>query len=1085
MGRNASPRMTSDCSALALHSTLDIPMTPQRWHQIEQLYDVYLAQPADAQEAFLDRACADDPGLRGAFEGLLANHAEDPSFLEGAFAGLPAPLADPAAHPEEGDWIGPYRLVRSIGRGGMGQVYLATREDPFRQHVALKVIRRGLDTDDLLARFTYERQILAALDHPNIAHLHDGGTTDDGRPYFAMEYVDGVPLTDYCDAHRLSTKRRLALFRTVCRAVQYAHANLVVHRDLKPSNILVTDDGEVKLLDFGIAKLLDDEALDQATPQTRTGMRLMTPEYASPEQIKGAAITTATDVYQLGVLLYELLTGRRPYRLRERMKYEIERVILEEEPTRPSTAVQQVEEIQQGEKATRISPESVSQARSATVQALQRRLSGDLDNIVLKALKKEPARRYGSVEQLAEDLRRHLAGLPVLARRDTVGYRMGKFARRHTIGMGMGAAFVLLLLGFSGVTAMQSAQIQTKAEEVALERDKAQEVVAFLVDLFETSDPWVEGVGGAEITARTLLDRGAAQIEKELVRHPDRQAEMQHVMGQVYVNMGLYEPAQRLAEQSLAVRRARYGMAHVDVAVSMSGLAWVLHKRGDYAAADSLYGAALALYRELLGNEHPEVANTLAALGLARHNQGDYAAADSLYRMALALLRTLGRETHSGVALVLYNRGRVAQQRGAYAEAEALHREALAQRRELLGDRHPHVANSLAALGAALQSQDQYERAASLYREALELNRQWLGDEHPQTLASIQSLGVLLQSIGDYDAAEPLFREVLARRRKLLGADHLDVAFALYRLGHLMRDKGNYEAADSAYRAALALRRKLLGEAHPKVAATMKGLARLRHDKGDYASAASLFQETLAIERDVLGDAHPRVATTLSYLAWLHHDTGEYDAAEARYRESLALKRERYGEVHSSVAAGLSGLGLVLTARGDYDAAEPLLREVVAQYRELFGEEHPYLATGLHNLARMLREKGDAAASESLFREALTMRRKLLDDAHPRIAMTAVELGRLLNMQQRSAEAEALLREALAIRLDTFGKEDWRTGEASLELGICLAAGSRHDEAKPLLDEGYAVLHAKRGAEDPMTQRARDTLAYFYQESVP
>ena len=383
----------------------------------------------------------------------------------------------------EGQVIGPYKLIRKIGQGGMGAVYLASRDDDeYKKRVAIKLVKRGMDSEEVLNRFRHERQILASLDHPNIARLLDGGTTEDGLPYFVMEYIEGTPVDTYCDERRLSINERLNLFRKVCSAISYAHQNLVVHRDIKPGNILVTSNGEPKLLDFGIAKLLNPELYAQTILTTALSTRLMTPDYASPEQVRGRKITTATDIYSLGVVLYELLTGHRPYRIKSYTQEEIERIICRETIEKPSTAINRVVTGKDGAQQTAITPEIVSETREGQPEKLRKRLAGDLDNIVLMAMRKEPERRYVSAEQFSEDIRRHLEGLPVIARKDTFAYRASKFIRRNKIGVAAAAAFLIL-----AVTA--TALIINQSIRASRERDKAQQVSRFLVELFNVSDP--------------------------------------------------------------------------------------------------------------------------------------------------------------------------------------------------------------------------------------------------------------------------------------------------------------------------------------------------------------------------------------------------------------------------------------------------------------------------------------------------------------------------------------------------------------------------------------------------------------------
>ena len=509
-----------------------------RWRQVNRVLDIALELPPEERKAFLNHACVGDPSLSVDVERLL--HACDRAehFLE-----QPAPMfavslledlvADTETPSDVDIQVGPYRLVRELGHGGMGAVYLAERaDDQFRQRVALKLIRRGMDSQGI-RRFMEERQILASLSHPSIARLLDGGITDDRLPYFAMEYVDGTPIDRYCDARRLSIVARLALFVGVCQTVQYAHRNLVVHRDLKPSNILVTADGQVKLLDFGIAKLLTSQ--EATAGLTQPGLRLMTPQYASPEQVRGDSISTASDVYALGVLLYELLTGHYPYG-RVSSLHDIEHAVLQQQPVLPSAAVRRILERDAG--SNPVTPALVSHARHCSVEKLVRALRGDLDTIILRAMSKEPERRYSTAEQLAEDIGRHLAGRPVTARRDTRRYRIQKFVQRHRFSVAAAGAFIVLLVVFSVITAVQSVRIRAQAERLTLERNNAQHVTRFLTEMFNLSNP-IEGKGHA-LRAREVLDSGAARIERELKNQPAVQAQLMTTVGEAYHGLGLY-----------------------------------------------------------------------------------------------------------------------------------------------------------------------------------------------------------------------------------------------------------------------------------------------------------------------------------------------------------------------------------------------------------------------------------------------------------------------------------------------------------------------------------------------------------------
>ncbi|MFQ5570067.1 MAG: tetratricopeptide repeat protein [Rhodothermales bacterium] len=811
-------------------------MTTDQWAKIKEVLEAVLDHPCEERAAFLDDVCAGNNDLRNEVASLLDAYerADADDALESPFAPTNAPLdAGPSAS-LEGEQIGPYRLVRELARGGMGTVYLARRDDDqFQQTVALKLIRQGLDSDDLLSRFRYERQILASLDHPHIAHLLDGGMTPDGRPYFVMEYVEGSPVTDYCDRHRLSTKQRLALFRTVSRTVQYAHQMLVVHRDLKPSNILVTDDGTVKLLDFGIAKLLTEEATDH--PKTQTGMRLMTPEYASPEQIRGEAITTATDVYQLGVLLYELLTGHRPYRLSERMRYEIERVILEEEPTRPSTAVRRTEEVQQGERTTSITPEDVSTARSTTVEGLHRRLSGDLDMIVLKALKKEPDRRYASVEQLSEDIRRHLVGLPVLARPETVSYRISKFIRRHTVGVAATAAVILSLAG--GVVAAT-----TQARRAQAEATKAERINDFLQEMLGSVDPHADG---RDVTVAEVLEEAAQQVETELIDQPDIEAAVRRTIGITYQNLALYDEAETHLQHALDLRRTN------------------------------------------LGQHHFETTQSLKDFALLKHWQGDFDTAARYYREAIDLFRKNGK-TGIGLAEALNDYGTLLMDQGLYDESEAHFRDALAITRSLYGNEHVMVASNLTNIALARHWQEDVEAADSLYRQALAIQYNVVGPEHIEVAYTLNNLAWVYLDKDDPAGADSLFRASLAIRRKQLGNTHPSVALALHNLASLVHyPEGHYADADTLLREALAICRQAIPGAHLYTANTLSSLAMVRVAQEHLPEAETLYREALAMRTHLLGETNPLAAGTAVDLGGVLYEQKRYDEAEPLLQSGL------------------------------------------------------------------------------------------------------------------------------------------------------------------------------------------------------
>ncbi len=780
-------------------------MEPDRWRQLEEMFFAGLELDAAGRAALLAAVNGADPELAREVAAMLNAHdlgegqGIERFLLNGGDAPDPDPIRPGA---RRGTQVGNFRLVELIGRGGMGEVYLAERADgQFEQRVAVKLLRAGFDGAQAIARFRAEREILARLEHPHIARLLDGGVTREGLPFLAMEYVRGEPITHFCDARKASIEDRLRLFVDVCRAVHFAHRSLVVHRDLKPSNILVTERGEVKLLDFGIAKLLEEGAAEAAT---RTGLLLLTPEYASPEQVRGGGITTATDVYALGLLLHEILTGERAQPIADLSPAGIARAVCDEEPIRPSAVVS---------------------ARLAW------RLRGDLDTIVATALHKAPARRYASAERLADDVLRHLAGRPIQARADSFSYRTGKLLRRHRLAAAASAAVVAalligLLLAVSGLVRARRAEAEARREA-----ETSRQVSDLLIGIFKVNDPGE--ARGETVTARELLDRGAERVRAQLANQPEVQGDLLRTIGRAYSELGLYERAQGLYESDLAVRRALHGQEHPEVAASLNLLAEVANQRGEPARAEELALRALAIRQRALGAEHLETAKTLATLGIASSQRGDLASARArlerslaiqekvlgprhpdlagilnnvailrwqmrdlegarpLYERALALLERRHGERHPTFAAMLNNLALVELQAGRLEEARALHERALAIRRVLLAPDHPDIAESFNNLGNVLLQQDDLAHARSLFEQALAIRERTLGTDHPLVGATLYNLGLVLAKLGDPVRARPALERSVDVLSRALGPDHPDLSFPRETLAEMDRRAGD------------------------------------------------------------------------------------------------------------------------------------------------------------------------------------------------------------------------------------------------------------------------------------------------------
>ncbi len=811
--------------------------------------------------------------------------------------------------------VGAYRVVREIGRGGMAVVYLAERADGlFEQRVALKLVQSGGAPAELVRRFEQERRILASLSHPAIARLLDAGVTSDGRPFFAMEYVEGLPIDQHCNARRLTVDQRLRLFSLVAQAVEAAHRGLVVHRDLKPSNVLVSDAGEVKLLDFGIARPLDDEIAGGGEALTRASLRVLTPEYASPEQVRGEPVTTATDVYQLGLLLYELAAGRRPLPAPQRPA-ELERVICDVEPKAPSEALREPsrgaapEEGSPGEPA----PAEVAAARGTTPEALRKRLAGDLDAIVLRALAKEPAQRYPSVGHLLADLARHAGGRPVLARRSTLRYRAAKFLRRHRFGAAAVGLIAASIVAGIAATAWQAVRARRAAAD-------AEAVARYLVELFDLASP--HRPQGDAVTARELLDRGAQRLETELAEQPALKARLQAVLGRVYSSLGLYEPAGAQLAGAVAFQRQGEGDDPRELGRALSDLAGVRISQGAYREAAALARESLDIERRLYGGEHEEIATTLQRLGLALKEQGNQ------------------------------------------AEAEPLFRESLAMRRRLLGERHPAVVESINQIATARFASGDLAAAEALYREALAISRTLPGDGYPSLPASMANVATVLATQGDHAAAEPLFREALAVWRQRLGDDHPELALNLRNLATTVSRRGGHGEAAALYREVLRIQNLAYGAEHHELAKTTYDLAALLHGQGDLEGAEPLYRQCVAMLEKLVGAEHPHFGRALAGLARVELDQGRAAAAEARFRQALAVLESRLPPGHNFTASARLGLARTLLAqRRDLAAAEGLLRAALASLEATFGADDPRAAEARRYLDGCLRLRGEAAAA--------------------------------------------------------------------------------------------------------------------------
>jgi serine/threonine protein kinase len=793
-----------------------------------------------------------------------------------------------------GDRIGVYRVLRTLGTGGMGEVYLAERADAqFEQQVAIKVVHGGALSVSMHSRLKVERQILAQLDHANIAHLLDGGALPDGSAYIVMEYIDGLAIDEFCDSRRLDINARLKLFQTVCAAVHYAHQNLIVHRDLKPSNILVTAAGIPKLLDFGIAKLLDDrQAARYTLAVTQADIRIMTPDHASPEQVRGQAITTSSDVYVLGVLLYKLLCGSSPFFISSMRLSEIERAICEKDPLPPSQMVSADE-----------SPESksIADARGMSAKRLRRGLDGDLNNIVLMAMRKEPERRYGSAEQLAADIQRYLEGKPVIARRDTVSYRTTKFVKRHWLPVSAAAAATFMIVAFSVTTYVQSVRIAAERDRAAQQRElaeheraRAEEVSSFLVNLFKLSDP--EENRGNQVTARELLDSGAKRLEAALQDQPGTKAALLSTVGAVYDSLGQYKDALPILDEALHLQGPSHDGSHIGTLLEAAS---ARIGTGDLPNAELPLQDALHISQSEFGAKSIESGRTLWALGRLRLEQGRFGEAQDLFLQSLRILQS-DDAPQTDISSLLDDLARVYTRGQQWLLAKETYERALEIDRRVLGDDHPRVAQYLENLAIVAQNMGDLKQAEVLYRDALNRMESVYGNRHPETAKTKGNYGLLLQREGRLVEAEPLLRDAVAIRLSLFGMDNYNVGYGRVSLAMLLHDKGELVASENEFRQALAIYDKSLPVNHQYRAALLMYFARLLVDRNKSAEALTKSEESIKIWIATSPATNPQTA-----LAHAIH----------------AYALERLGKMPQAAEELGAAVPVLVKARGPDDAA--------------------------------------------------------------------------------------------------------------------------------------------------------------------
>jgi serine/threonine protein kinase/tetratricopeptide (TPR) repeat protein len=892
----------------------------ERWRRIEALFADFVAVDAAERAQRLDRLGSEDPELRESLESLLNADAPGADPLAKLIGDTAESLLDRQQDRIVGTTIGGYHVSAILGFGGMSTVYRGERLDAgSRAVIAIKVLQHAALHPRMRSRLHSERQILASLDHPYIARLLGSGELPDGTPYLLVEHVDGAGIYDYCDQRGLSLRERLELFVKVCEAVQFAHRNLVVHRDIKPANILVLPGGTPKLLDFGIAKLLAPEGLAHTLPVTRLHERILTPENAAPEQVLGRPITTATDVYALGTLLYQLLTGRSPYRLMSFSQLQLERAICMDDPVRPSQMV--IAKLSGESEADR---QRIAQRRGHIPVRLRTALEGDLDSIVAMAMRKEPERRYASAEALAEDVRRHLLGRPVTARQGDWRYHTVKFVRRHHWSVVSVIAVMCGLAAITGVTLWQNHRIALARELAAQERDRAQQVSAFLVDVFSQADPYT--AQGHELTAKELLDRGAAKIVDNVNLQPEVRAELLESIGLAYRHQALNAQAIPLFEQALAIRRAQRPIDNGRVAASLANLANALSDAGQLPSAEAYLTQALALARACEPQDAPQIADLLVQYG------------------GLALVG----ESQPEKALKLFN-------------------EALDIEQHSNGIPPMQMAETLNGLSATASWLSDYARAADYERRALDIYQQQGTRNHPDNVISMENYGLLLTKLGRYSEAERYLREALDLELTVFGPKDWHVADVQSNLGELYDDQGDTARAITATQEAVNISAQSRGPTNWKTAYFQEALAILNLKAGDVAAAEANIRAALADYAQSVPARHLYVASARGWLGEVYLRKGQLAEAETEMRAALDLTSDLAGPDSWRTARAQAGLGWTLIARGKFAEGEALLRPAQARLLAALGPHDEAARQAGRRLAEYYRShRRDAEADQVL-----------------------------------------------------------------------------------------------------------------------
>jgi len=1059
-------------------------------------HDIFAAAiklTSDQRSAFLTAACGPDTRLREQVDALLLAHDESRGLLpkqadrelESTYLG--ANQASP------GMMIGGrYKLLEAIGEGGMGSVWLAEQREPVKRKVAVKLVKAGMDSKQVLARFEAERQALALMDHPNIAKVFDGGMTDQGRPYSIMEYVKGVPLTAYCDSARLSLKERLNLFLPVCQAVQHAHQKGIIHRDLKPSNILIClYDGKPvpKVIDFGLAKAVN-QALTEHSLHTGHGVMVGTPLYMSPEQAEhnNLDVDTRTDIYSLGVILYELLTGSTPLerqQLKDAAYNEILRLIKEVEPPKPSERI-----------SGSASLPSIAAQRNIEPDQLRRSVIGDLDWIVMKALDKERSRRFETANGLARDVERFLNDEAVEACPPSAGYKLRKYMRRHRGQvLAVSAVLATLLLGMAGTTwglfeakrqerialaevvaketARQQEAERAEGERIAkLEaekaRDETEQVLDYLVAAFRKSDPEADG---ATLTVVEMFEQAAEELEATFPNQPAIQARLLNAIGETYLGLGLYPKAVTVFQRAMALSRNELNSDHERTLESMNNLAAAYESAGRLPEAMVLSEQTVKLSQDIYGSEHPKTLSSMNNLASVYHSVGRLSDALALFERTLELTKALFGEDHPSTLTSMNNLASAYESAARLKEALPLFEQVLKLRTVTLGPNHPETLDSMNNLAVVYKSAGRLAEALTLFEKTLELRKAKLGAEHPSTIQSMGNLAGAYEAVGRLAEALPLYEQTLQQMKTKLGPAHQDTILSMNNLALAYKSAGRLAEALPLHEQTLVLAKTNLGPTHPGTLMSMGNLAGAYKASGKITEAITLYEQTLDVRKVTLGPEHSSTLQSMNNLAMAYKSVGRFAEALPILEETFARRKVKLGPDHPSTLSSMHNLAHMYASVDRLPEALPMFEQALDLMNVKLGAEHPDTITLMDNLANAYLVGEQPEKALPLFDRLIAGHRDRAMPDDPAFAGGLAEVCLALLKHRQYPTAETYLQECLTIREKKM-PDEWVLFDTKSMLGSAMAGQKKFQDAEPLLLEGCSGI-INREARIPPTSKTR------------